>query len=138
MINQDPKKSYSLFALAIVCILSGGAVNFIFINNFVIRSLGLVLLVAGVLLAKSSNIRGIKRVYLSSSQGANTSSRKRPGWLSLCLSLASAGAIGMSYIYMRKDALAGGQEGWPAYAFAVSVLVAAVVWGYVVAKLVQR
>jgi hypothetical protein len=138
MIKPDPKMRYGLFAIAIVCVLSGGVVNFIFINNFVIRSLSLVLLIAGVLLSKSSNIRGIKEGNLSSSQGTSTSERKRPGWLSISLSLASAGAIGMSYIYMRKDVLAGGHEVWPAYAFAVSVLVAAVVWGYVVAKLVQR
>lgn len=138
MINPSSKKKHGLFVLGAGCLLLGGFINVAFINSYMIRSLGLALLVAGVFLVKTSGIRGIKGAYISNSEAGNVTSIKRPGWLSLLLSLSSGGAIVISYLCMQKDAIAGGHESWPAYAFAASVLVAAVVWGYVVAKLVQR
>lgn len=136
MTQEAPKKRYGLFALAIILLLSGVVINVIYFKDFAIRSLGLLMCVVGILLIRVSNIRGLKGMRITNGQNMNPGVRKRPGRLAWALSVVSAIAIGISYIYLREDALAGGHQVWPVYAFAVSVLIAAVVWGYVVSKLV--
>lgn len=123
-----------MFVLAVVLLLSGGVVNVIYFNNFSIRSVGLLMCVVGALLVKISNVRGVRGLYITDAKKVNLGAPKRPGQLAWALSVAAAVAIGISYIYLRKDALAGGHEVWPAYAFTASVLIAAVVWGYVASK----
>lgn len=129
-----PKKRYGLFALAVTLLLSGVVVNIIYFNDFPRRSLGLLMCVVGALLIRISNVRSLKGARITNRPNLNPRVHKRLGRLAWVLSVASAMAIGIFYIYLRKDALAGGHEVWPAYAFAVSALIAAVVWGYVVSK----
>ena len=131
----QPAKRCGLFSLAVVLLLSGFIVNVIYFKDFPIRSLGLLMCVVGALLVKASNVRGVKWARLTNGQNLNPVARKRPGALAWALSVASALGIGISYVFLRRDALAGGHEVWPAYAFAVSALIAAVIWGYVVSKL---
>jgi hypothetical protein len=138
MIQGEPKKSYGLFALAIVLLISGLVVNVVYFKDFPLRSLGLLIFVGGVFLVKASNVRSLKEGRFTVSQNVSPVKHKRPGALAWALSAACVIAIGLSYVCMRKDALAGGHEAWPAYAFAASAVAAAVVWGYVVAKLVKR
>jgi hypothetical protein len=138
IIQSKPKKSYGLFVLAIVLLISGLVINVVYFKDFPLRSLGLLSFVGGVFLIKASNIRSLKEGRFTVSQSVSPVEQKRPGAVAWVLSVACAVAIGLSYVYMRKDALAGGHEAWPAYAFAGSGVVAAVVWGYVVAKLVKR
>ena len=132
--TSPPKKRYGLFVLAVTLLLSGVVVNVIYFKDFPIRSLGLLMCVVGVLLIRVSNVRGLKGTRIANGPNLNPGARKRPGRLAWVLSAASVIAIGISYIYLRKDALAGGHEVWPAYAFAGSALIAAAVWGYVVSK----
>jgi hypothetical protein len=37
-------------------------------------------------------------------------------------------------VFLRKDALEGGHQVWPAYAFTASIILGAVVWSYILAK----
>jgi len=138
MIQGNPKKNYGLFALAIVLLIAGLVINVVYFRDFPLRSFGLLIFIGGVFLVRLSNVHDIKAGRFTASQTVNASGRKRPGFIAWALSFACAVAIALSYICMRNDALAGGHEAWPAYAFAASAVVAAVVWGYVVAKLVKR
>lgn len=138
MIQGDPKKNYGLFALAIVLLISGLVINVIYFKDFPLRSFGLLIFVGGLFLVKLSNVRSVKAGGFTVSQTVNPAESKPPGLIAWALSVACAGAIVLSYICMRNDALAGGHEAWPAYAFAGSAVIAAMVWGYVVAKLVKR
>lgn len=138
MIEGDPKKNYGLLALAIVLLISGLVINVVYFKDFPLRSFGLLMFVGGIFLVKASNVRSLQEGRFKVSQSENPVAHRRPGTVAWVLSVACAGAIALSYVCMRKDALAGGHEAWPAYAFAASAVIAAVVWGYVVAKLVKR
>ena len=57
------------------------------------------------------------------------------GALSWILAGASLVACGVFYIVMYLDALHGGKEGWPAYAFGGAALALALTTGTIAAKL---
>lgn len=61
-----------------------------------------------------------------------------PGAVAWVLSVLAVLAIAVSYWLMRQDALNGGHQAWPADAFAGSAFFAAVVFGYIGAKLTRR
>ena len=63
---------------------------------------------------------------------------KSPGLAAWLLSALAFLAVLISYWLVRIDAANGGHQGWPAYAFAGSALFAAVIWGYVFTRLVNR
>jgi hypothetical protein len=131
---QDPKNRYGKFVVAVVLLLLGLVVNIRYFNNFPLRSLGLLLLVVGAFLMKTSNIHGMKAVNSSSGLHLISPTRNRPGPLAWTASLSSVVALVISYIFLCQDANAGGHEAWPAYAFAGSALYGAIAWGYVVSK----
>jgi len=53
-------------------------------------------------------------------------------WVSSSVSLI---AVGMSYLFLYKDALDGYHDILPVYFFVVAIVVWASVWGYLAAKL---
>lgn len=50
------------------------------------------------------------------------------------LGLAAFFSVIISSLFLRNDALNGGHQAWPAYAFAISILFAAIIWSYLFAK----
>ena len=132
--EDDPKKSYGLFTLAIILILSGAAVNVLYFKDFPIRSIGLLMVVAGAFLVRASNVHGLFGARITNTQNLNPMARKPPGVLAWALSVGSAVAIVISYHFMRESLRGGGTVVWPVYAFAVSALIGMVVWSYVISK----
>lgn len=61
-----------------------------------------------------------------------------PGTVAWILAAVAVIAIIVSYWLMHRDALNGGHQAWPADAFAGSAFFAAIVFGYIGAKLTQR
>lgn len=132
--ENDPKKNYGLFTLAIVLILSGGVLNVLYFKDFPIRSISLLMVVVGAFLVKASNVRGLLGARITNSQNLNPRARKPPGILAWALSVGSAVALVISYHFMRESLRGGGTVVWPVYAFAVSALIGTVVWSYVISK----
>ena len=130
----DPKRRYGLFWLAVVLLLSGMVVNLIYLNDFLLRSVGLLLLLVGVFLVRASNVHGLMGVRVTSDSQVSSQVRKRPGPLVWVVSAASAAGLVIFYMCMLQADRAGGHEVWPVYAFGACALVAAVAWGYLVAK----
>jgi len=138
MHQTTPVKKYGLFALAIILLLSGGVTLVIGFNDFMARSLGVLMCVVSAYLVRVSNVRGLKGLRNTDSQNLNLVMPKRPGRAAWVWGVASAVALGISFIYLYKDALDGYNQVWPVYAFAGSALICASVWSYIVAKLMQR
>lgn len=136
MARGVPKKRYGLFILAVVLLLSGIVINVIYFNDRPIRSLSLLMLIVGALLVKASNVRGLLGLRSTSTQSLNPEILKRRGRLGWALGVASTASSVIFYFFLRQDELAGGHQVWPAYAFAASGLIGALIWGYVVSKFV--
>jgi len=130
-------KFYTLRALAIA--LSAFAV-FVFVmrpHAFGLRALALLGIFVGLWLVRRSNAyvwRAQGQVVIERSP-TNPVGRVEP--LAWTLMAASLLACGATYFLMHLDALHGGNEAWPAYAFGAAALVFAAASGYVVMKLFQ-
>lgn len=136
------KKRYGLFALAVGMLLIGAVALFLEWNNFarglggfLIWSIGLLMIVSSTYLVKISNVHARSSSVAASDPSKGSRSAKGPGLRMWLLGAASLAALGISYHYLYKDALAGYHQMWPVYAFAGSGLVCAIVLGYLFARL---
>lgn len=130
-----PQKKYSLFVLAIL-LLALACVAFVFASNdFGIRALGLVAILASGWLIRISN------VHRSSNSGNSGSARvtksKRIGSIWWAAGAGCLLAAGGSYLYLRNDALNGYHQVLPVFVFAGVGLACAVVWGYIAVRILQ-
>lgn len=125
-----PRKRYSLFILAIVLLIAGGIAIVISGQSFPVLAFGLIILMAGVGLARASNIHA---QAMPTGAGANPDRRRvgALGWISGGVSLL---LVGFSYYLLHRDALQGYHEVWPVYLFAGAALFCAAAWGYLFAK----
>jgi hypothetical protein len=130
----DKKRRYGLFWPAVVLLLSGVVVNLTYFNDFVLRSLGLLMLCVGVFLIRASNVRGLMGTRVTNQSYAKSQVSKRPGPLAWTVSGASAVGMVVFYIFMSQANRAGGHEVWPVYAFGGCAFVATLAFGYLVAK----
>ena len=130
----DEKRRYGLFWFAIVLLLSGVVVNLIYFHDFLLRSMGLLLLCVGVFLIRASNVRGLMGMRVTNQTHVKAQVSKRPGPLAWSVSGASAAGMVVFYILMLRANGAGGHEVWPVYAFGVCAFVATLAFGYLVAK----
>ena len=133
MNKNDPSKRRALFVLAITLILAGAALNFVYFKNFPIRSIGLLIFVAGVFLLRATKVRDLKQSPTANAPLFESDAPKRPGPLAWVLSVACVFAVGISYYLLRQNTAAGDNV-WVVYAFAGSMVFALVVWGYLVSK----
>lgn len=132
--ENGPEKSYGLFALAIILILSGVVVNVLYFKDFSIRSISLLMVVVGAFLVRASNVRGLLGARLTNNQNLNPRVRKPPGPLAWALCVGSAVGVVISYHFMVEYLHAGGTVVWPVYAFAVCALIGTLSWSYVISK----
>jgi hypothetical protein len=132
--NVVPKR-YGLFVLAIVLLSLGGVGIYLGSNNYPIRVLGLISIIASVYLVKLSRVHNGSSLHEARGAGKNYKTEKGPGRLLWIVSLALVPLLGASGFLLRIDAVNGGHEAWPADIFAGVVLACAIVWGYLVAKI---
>jgi len=122
-----------LFALGMLVLLVGFVILYLGFDNFAARSLGLLLCVGSTYL-----INNARRGVAAMAEGKKRSRRAtttRPGRVAQILSVLALAALGLSFFFLYKDALNGYHEVWPVYVFGAAVVVCAVVWPYVIAKL---
>jgi hypothetical protein len=122
------RKRYLLFSLAVLLILAGGAALFLELQNFLIRSVGLVALIGGVQLVRMSRVH-------ASDQPMTFATSKGPGRLVWFVGIALLLLCGLCCFFMYIDAVHGYHTGWPVYMFAGVGLACTVVWCYIIAKL---
>jgi hypothetical protein len=134
MTLAESKKRYVLFLVAIVLLLSGVAVNIIYLNDFLLRSVGLTLVLVGVGLIKASNVLGLIGLRATNDSFATTVERKGPGPLAWAVAIASAAGLVVLYLCMLQSDRAGGHDVWPVYAFGLCAFVATLAVGYFAAK----
>jgi NADH:ubiquinone oxidoreductase subunit 2 (subunit N) len=138
--HKARRRKYGVFVLAIALFVVGCAGLIIGFHRDVIRMLGILVLVASVYLVKISNVHdqidlSVGKDQDKGSEVAEFSRLKRPGAPLWIASAASLVALGVSYLYLYWDALAGYHEVLPVYAFATVGLICIAVWGALILKL---
>ena len=129
------RKYYTLRALALAVGLLAVAAIVLGAQSSGLRSLGVVGVVVGLWLLRRSD------AYLRRARGqvvpelSPTRAARPVGPLAWTLTGVSLGACVVFYFAMYVDALHGGKEVWPAYAFFVAVLALAATSGYVAMKI---
>lgn len=133
--QKVPEKRYSLFVLAILLDLCALAIFIVAPHDFVLRTLGILALLAGVQLVRLSNVH--KQPGFIRFRGSFAVAAKRPEPIAWILAAASILVVGISYLSLSNDIRHGGQEGWPLYFFAGALLGCVLSVGYLVARLRQ-
>lgn len=129
------EKRYGLFGLAILLFILGATAVFLGSSSFAPRSLGAVAIIASVYLVRISRAHARRGPTNRTDQGAKVSTSRRPRrttWLAGVALLLLAVA---SFFTMYSDALHGGHNAWPAYLFAGAIIACAIVWGWLISRL---
>ena len=129
------RKRHGLFVLAILLLLLGGVGIYVGSHNYPIRALGVVALMASAYLVRISHVHDRSRLPEASGQGTGFKTAKGPGSVLWIISLALVPLLGAAFLLLHIDGVNGGHEAWPADVFAGVGLACAVVWGYLVAKI---
>ena len=135
--SGSPPKKYSLFVLAILLLLLGGAALFLGARNFAIRAAGVVACIVSVYLVRISHVHAGPAVSTEADQGADIKGKKRPGRLIWMVGAAFLLLAGGSFLYLYQDAVHGYHEVLPIYIFAGVGLACALVWSYLFARLMR-
>jgi len=135
--QEATRKRYGLFALAIVLLLLGGAALFLGAHNLAIRAVGIVGCVISVYLVRISNVHTRPTAPVVPYQRTCTETKKGPGRLMWILGVVLLLLAGASFLYLYQDALHGYQEALPVYVFAGVGLACAIVWSYLISKLLS-
>lgn len=137
-ITRWPRRSRNLFALGVLLLSLGGIALVAGAHNFLIRSLGLLAIIA----SSASIVRAARarKAPAKPSEGEfyEPGLRKGPGRLTCAIAVGLLPIFAGSYLWFEDDAMHGAHSTLPVYVFFGVVSVSAVVWGYVAAKLVAR
>ncbi len=120
------KRKSGLFILAILLLLLGGTALYIGSNNFLIRSLGILACTISVYCVRKSNI------HASSQKIIRPTPVGRSTWT---ISIILLPALGLSFLFLYRDAIHGYHQGWPVILFAGVVAGCALCWSYLVSRL---
>lgn len=134
---SDTAKKYGLLVLGAAVGLSGVVVVFIWLDDVLIRSVGILMCLCGAYLVTASKKIG----YAPSSvngNGYSVSIPNSPSRMVWIIGATSLVASAVSFAFMYKDALDGYHQVWPVYAFAISMTVLALVASYIVGVLVRK
>ncbi len=129
--RMNAARGRGLFVLAVVLLVFAGACIYFGSNNFSIRTLGAVAILASVYLVRVA--RGVHdRSVLPKVNSVEYGGLSRLLWI---LSLALVPLLGASGYLLHIDAKNGGHETWPVDLFFGVVLVCAGVWACLAVKL---
>jgi len=113
---SQTQKRYSLFVLAILLLLLGGAALSMGPKYSAIRSFAGVAFVVAVYLTRVSNVHARSTLAVTSDPASN-----RLGRLMWIVGFALLVVLGISFLYLYKDALDGYHEVLPVYLFAAAL-----------------
>jgi hypothetical protein len=132
-----PQKRYWLFVLAVLVLLAGGAALFMGPKNFGIWSLGLGACIVSVYLMRVSNVHSRSVSVATGSEGTGPKAKKGRGRLIWIIGAALLPVAGASFLYLYQDALHGYHQTLPVYVFAGVAALCAVVWPYLVSRVLH-
>jgi len=136
--QQDVRrKRYGLYALAILLLLIGGAALFVGRNNFGVRCLGLVAIIASGYLIRISNVRARPSLPMTSGDAEDSKAGKKGTRLMWIIGAALVPVAGASFFYLYQAGLNGSRDTLPAYIFAGVAVICTVVWSYLVSRLLH-
>lgn len=118
------RKKYGLFTSAILLLLLGGAALFLGSNSSAIRDVGVIACIVSVYLIRVSNVH----------KSSEVKERKRPGPIMWTAGVALLLLMVLSFFYLRQDASNGYQDIAPVYVFAGVGLGCALIWSYLISK----
>jgi drug/metabolite transporter (DMT)-like permease len=122
-------KMHVLRLLAVLLGLLGVVLFVLESHNFVIRSFGLLAILASVQLVR------VSRALTPSYGRLDLPGSNRPGRIMWFVGIGLLPLAVFSFWLLHIDALHGGHAVWPVFVFAGVVLAGAGVWGYIIAKL---
>lgn len=131
------QKRYGLYSLAILFLVLGCAGVIAGYRSFAIRSLSLVALMVSAYFVRISKVHASPTPAIGTDPEADSKDEKGPGRLAWAIGIALVPTAGMSYLYLYHDAIHGYHETLPVYLFAGVGLACAIVWAYLVAKMVS-
>ncbi len=123
-----------LFIFAIFLLLLGAVAFFVGFRNYLIRCLGVVVMMASASLVRSSNFHARLPSSIASVQEADLKATNGPGPLAWALGVALIPMLVLSFLLVQSDALHGGHTAWPADLFGAVAVACAVAWGYIASK----
>jgi hypothetical protein len=134
-LNEQSKRKYALFVLAIFFLMLAGAGLVIGSNNVAIRSLAMLAVIISVYCVRVANIHvGIDSAATASQQSrSKLPARPRRSLWIVCIILLPL--FGLSFIWLYSDAVQGYHQIWPVYCFAGIAIACALCWSYLVASL---
>ena len=136
IISQNVTRNrYGLFVLAILLLSLGAAGIYVGSHNYSVRALGVVAVMAGAYIVRISHPHKCLRLPKASGVRTHLKTAKGASPLLWVISLALVLLLGAAFVLLHLDAVNGGHEAWPADVFAGVGLACAVVWGYLVAKI---
>jgi hypothetical protein len=138
MAKDAHRKRYGLFILAIIMLMFGGAILLLYSNNPLIMPFGGLMCVFSAYLVKVSNVHRKADVTVADGNDTGSNVAKPPSLTTWAIGLAVLLALGVSYFYLRKDAIDGYHEILPVYFFAGAIFVCAGVWAYLLAKVMRK
>ena len=124
----------AFLALATLVLVAGLVILYFGFNNFAIRSFALLLCVGSTYLVKIARRDG---TAMANGKDIDRASATRPGTVAWVLSGVALVILGLSFAFLYRDALNGYHDVWPVYAFGASIIICAIVWPYVIAKLIR-
>jgi hypothetical protein len=130
------RKRYGLLVLSILLLLLGGVGVYLGSHNYPIRTLGLMGVMAGAYIFRISHVNDRSGSLEVSGRRPDLEKPNGPGRLLWIISLALVPLLGTALFLLHVDEVNGGHEAWPADLFAAIGLAAAIVWGYLVAKII--
>ena len=133
--QNAPRKQYGLLALAAILLLLGGVVIYIGSHNFAIRAVGIAVVMASAYLVQTSNVRNRSGSTKPSGEVNNRKVANALGRLLWIVSVSLVPVLVGAWYLFYLDAANGGHVAWPADVLGGVVLVCAVVWGLLVAKI---
>jgi hypothetical protein len=132
--QRQARKKRAIFTGAILMLSVAGAALIVRPHDFAVRSMAMLLIVGGAYLIRISNTRPSLGVAIS--QEEDIDAPKGPGRLSWALSIACLPLLGFSYFFLFSDH--GSHGALPIYLFAGVGFACAVIWGYLLSKLMSR
>jgi hypothetical protein len=133
--HERGRRRYGVYAVGIALLVFGGVTFFFGYRNFAIRSGAVLACMIGVYLIARSNNRGEARGWSREGPEISGGGRRGPSATRWFVGVLLVATVLIAFAFLYRDAMSGYKEVGPVYLFAGAIVVCAVFWGYLIARL---